>query len=206
MPDASQHSTSREFTKYLLRLKQGDTAARDEIIAVSRERVVRMARKMLRDFPLVRKWEETDDVFQTAIIRLCRSLESVVPENTCGLMRLAARDIRYVLLDLARHYGGPGAGWKQSARDNAASGSRVADPANDSREPTQLLFWTEFHQRVQELPDDLQQVVDLLWYHELSQEDAAEILRISKRTVQRRWRTACISLQDMFDGVLPETE
>ena len=206
MADDSRNLKSTEFTNYLIRLRQGDGAARDEVIAAARDRLMRMARKMLRDFPLVQRWEETDDVFQNAAIRLCRSLDSVIPENTCGLMRLAARDIRYVLLDLARHYGGPGATWKQPDKNVLASGSRIADPNEDSQEASQLIFWTEFHQRVQDLPDDLQQVVDLLWYHELSQDEAAEILQISKRTVQRRWRTACISLQDMLDGVPPQLD
>ncbi len=203
MPDASQHSTSREFTKYLLRLKQGDTAARDEIIAVSRDRLTRMARRMLSDFPLVRQWEETDDVFQNAVIRLCRSLDTVIPDDTCGLMRLAARDIRCVLLDLARHYGGPAAIWKRVSHRTTHSDLLREGPPDESNESMALSFWTEFHQCVQNLPDDLQRVVDLIWYHELTQIEAAEVLQVSERTVQRHWRQACIQLHSAL-GSFPQ--
>ncbi len=38
------------------------------------ERLTRLARKMLKDFGRVRRWEETDDVVQNALLRLYRTL------------------------------------------------------------------------------------------------------------------------------------
>lgn len=185
-----------------MRLKHGDSTARDDVIARARDRLTRMARKMLRDFPLVNRWEETDDVFQNAAMRLCRTLERVIPEDTCGLMRLAARDIRCALLDLARHYRGPADTWKLAREDRAHTQLLSEGPAEDTHEPGALCFWTEFHQCVHNLPEELQQVVDLIWYHQLSQFEAAEVLQISERTVQRYWRQACIQLHSTL-GELP---
>lgn len=162
---------------------------------------------MLRDFPGVRQWEETDDVCQNALIRLYRSLEHVVPDSTAGLLRLAARDIRCALIDLARHYCGPqGAA---AHHEDVTSISRLAETISQpsgSSEPVLLSYWSEFHQRVQEFPEELLQVFDLVWYQGLTQEETAELLGISERTVQRRWRQACLDLHETLGGPPPGME
>ena len=56
--------------------------------------------------------------------------------------------------------------------------------------------WSEFHLLVESLPEEEKDVVDLLWYQELTQEDAAKLLDISVRTVKRRWQSARIKLYE----------
>jgi RNA polymerase sigma factor (sigma-70 family) len=186
--------SSREIAVWLNQMQQGDLSAKERLLESARNRLLRLARRMLRDFPGVRRWEETDDIFQNAAIRLCRSLDNVVPDTAAGLMRLAARDIRCALIDLARHYEGPqGAG----RNHQSASGLESRVPEGHPREacePSSLAYWSEFHQQVQQLPEELQAVMDLLWYQELTQESAAVCLSLSERTVQRRWRQACLML------------
>src|SRR5919201_1947156 len=82
-------------------------AAREELLAATCERLRRLTRKMLRDYPGVRRWEETGDVLQNALLRLCRALRDVTPPTARDYFRLAALQIRRELLDLARHYYGP---------------------------------------------------------------------------------------------------
>jgi DNA-directed RNA polymerase specialized sigma24 family protein len=60
-------------------LRAGDASARDELLAQASERLIRLTRKMLRDFPGVHRWEETDDVLQNAVVRLCRALGGRLP-------------------------------------------------------------------------------------------------------------------------------
>ena len=43
---------------------------------------------------------------------------------------------------------------------------------------------------VEKLPVEEREVVNLIWYQELSQEEAAKILNMSIRTLKRRWQTA----------------
>ena len=50
--------------------------------------------------------------------------------------------------------------------------------------------WGEFHMLVEKLPVEEREVVNLIWYQELSQEEAAKILHMSIRTLKRRWQTA----------------
>ena len=62
---------------------------------------------MFRNYPHLRRWEQTDDVFQTAALKLHRSLAEVKPESVRQFFGLAATQIRRTLIDLARHHYGP---------------------------------------------------------------------------------------------------
>ncbi len=49
-------------------LDQGDEQAYEELLSIASSRLHKLARKMLRDYPRLRRWEQTDDVFQTAAL------------------------------------------------------------------------------------------------------------------------------------------
>ena len=42
--------------------------------------------------------------------------------------------------------------------------------------------------------------MDLLWYQELTQDQAADVLGISKSTLKRRWMATRLKLADLFPG------
>ena len=63
-----------EAQDLLDRLRAGDGSARDSLIALAQARFVALARAMLRRYPHVRRWEQTDDLLQAALMRLHRSL------------------------------------------------------------------------------------------------------------------------------------
>ena len=199
-----ESNSSEEIIRCLDRLRAGDLSARQELIRSAQNRLVRLARKMLSDFPGVRRWEDTDDVFQDAVIRLCKTLERVVPDSVAAFVHLAARDMRCALIDLARHYDGPqGHGTRHRSEAISGSSSRVPEVSDDTYEPTRLAYWSEFHHRVQSLDVELRDVMDIIWYQGLSQAEAAGILNVSERTIQRRWRQACLKLHDALNGLPP---
>jgi RNA polymerase sigma-70 factor (ECF subfamily) len=194
----------------LERLRAGDEAARDELLAYAVERLRRLARKLLRDdFPRLRRWEETDDVFQNAAWRLHRALASAVPPTPLDFYRLAAVQVRRELLDLARHhYGphGPAAHHASAAGEetDAPAGGPAASP-DDTHDPARLAEWTEFHRQVDELPDAERAVADLLWYQGLPQEEAAALLGVDVRTVQRRWQRVRLLLHEKLKSDRPDS-
>jgi RNA polymerase sigma factor (sigma-70 family) len=98
---------STDARDLLGRLKAGDASARASLIALAQERFVALARAMLRRYPHVRRWEETDDLLQAALVRLHRSLAEVQPDDVSHFDNLAAVQIRRELIDLARSYQGP---------------------------------------------------------------------------------------------------
>jgi RNA polymerase sigma-70 factor (ECF subfamily) len=86
------------------RLQAGDERARDELLNSACQRLAHLAHRMLREFPGVRRWEDTDDVVQNAAVRLWEALKVVRPQSAVHFHRLAALHIRRELIDLARHY------------------------------------------------------------------------------------------------------
>lgn len=184
------------------RMRAGDRQAREELLRHTCGRLERLTRKLLRGYPGVRRWAQTDDVLQSALIRLLRALESVQPESLRAFFGLAAVQIRRELLDLTRHYYGPqGMGANHASAGNRASGQApLHDPADGSHDPGDLAEWCEFHERVGQLPDEEREVVDLLYYQGLSQVEASKLLDISIRTVQRRWQSAMLRLHDLLNS------
>jgi RNA polymerase sigma-70 factor (ECF subfamily) len=162
---------------------------------------------MLKGYPRVKRWEQTDDVFQNAVMRLYRSLGQITPKTVPDFFRLAALNIRRELLDLVKHYYGPqGKGAKHaSVAGGDQENSRPAyDQNDDTLEPTRLAVWQEFHQKVEGLPDDERETFDLLWYQGLTQAEAAEILKVTERTVKRRWQSARLMLHEALHGNMPD--
>src|SRR5580692_11156311 len=98
---------SAELEVWIGRLKAGDEQAREQLITCACERLTSLTRKMLKGFGRVKRWEQTDDVVQNALLRLYRSLAEVQPAGAVEFYRLAAVNIRRELLDLAKHYYGP---------------------------------------------------------------------------------------------------
>ncbi|HJZ92210.1 MAG TPA: hypothetical protein VKE40_15145, partial [Gemmataceae bacterium] len=68
-----------ELRDLLGRVVARDGAARDELVRRTAANLERLAHKMMADYPGVRRWEQTDDVLQRALVRLFRALEQVTP-------------------------------------------------------------------------------------------------------------------------------
>ena len=199
-----------EIESAVARLEQGDDSAREKLIQLSYDRMTRLARKMLKQFPVVRRWEQTDDVFQQAAVRLWQALEQVQPENSRHYFNLAALQVRRELIDLARKLQGPG-GLARNQESVAPkpvsqeSGDRASNEEHcETYEPAKLASWGEFHEAVDQLEDDLKEVFQLIWYQGLSQDAVATLLNISQKSVSRRWLKARRELYSVLGRQLPE--
>jgi RNA polymerase sigma-70 factor (ECF subfamily) len=188
------------------RFRAGDAGPFNELISRCQERLRWLARKMLRSFPKVQRWEETDDVLQNALLRLQKALAQVKPVTTRQFFGLAATQIRRELIDLARHYYGPEGLGANHASDGVLPGL-TARPLHERAvspdEPPGVTDWTAIHEQVDCLPAEEREVFNLLWYHDLSQAEAAVLLNISERTVGRRWRSARVLLHKALTGDRP---
>jgi RNA polymerase sigma-70 factor (ECF subfamily) len=179
----------------------GDQAALDALLRYSCDRLTSLTRRMLGDFRRVRRWTETADVLQNALLRLVGALREAKPQTSREFLALATLQIRRELLDLARKFYGPhGLGANQDSAAAAPDGPAPEDKADLSHEPCSLAQWTELHQHIEALPDEEREVVGLLFYQGLSQPEAAEILNVSVRTVQRRWHAALCKLHGVWSG------
>jgi RNA polymerase sigma-70 factor (ECF subfamily) len=207
MHHASRPSTTARVDRLLERLIAGDAQAKAAVIERSQRRLTELARRQMHGFPAVARWEQTDDVVQGASVRLHRALEHARPPNAREFFYLAAAVIRRELIDLKRRLFGPGgvAAHHASPRPELPSGSGpdVADAAGGTFDPAKLARWTELHEHVERLPEELREVFDLLWYDQLTHDEAAQALGVSTKTVQRRWREARLALHHLVeDGEL----
>jgi RNA polymerase sigma factor (sigma-70 family) len=201
-----QSSQTMKLENWLARLRAGDPATPDELLRHVSHRLQRLTRQMLKGHPVVKRWTETDDVLQGALLRLLRAVQDVQPATARDFFGLAAQQIRRELIDLARHYYGPhGLGANHASRGPDEAAPRAPDDRPDfSGEPSRLAEWCEFHRQIDGLPEDQREVVGLLFYQGLAQAEAAKLLGVTVRTVQRRWHAALVSLHAILHDNWPE--
>ena len=190
-PQQSEGNTTLRLEACVDRLEQGDAAARDDLVTFACNRMEQIARRMLRKFPNVRRWDETGDVVQNAAIRLYRSLGNITPRDAKGFLGLAAVQIRRELIDLARKYAGP-----ESHPANCETNfhrldgeyrAKVDDAPDTAESREQLSRWSALHEAAENLPPEEKELFDLVWYMGLDQQEAANMLGCSVRTIKRRW-------------------
>jgi RNA polymerase sigma-70 factor (ECF subfamily) len=195
MPGEAPQTT--QLLRWLDRMQAGDDAARNDILRHVSGRLERLARRMLQDHPGVKRWEQTDDVLQRALLRLLRALGQVRPASMREFFGLATLQIRRELLDLAKHYYGPqGEGAHHASFPGGPGAAAVPDRADSSADPSRMAEWCEAHHQVERLPLEEREVFGLLYYQNLTQLEAAAVLNMSRRTVQRHWQQALLKLHD----------
>lgn len=196
--------TITELQHILVAANQGDDHAFNELLIRFEGRLRCLTQRMLRNYPRLRRWEQTDDVFQKSLIRLHRSLTSAKPESVRAFIGLAATQVRRTLIDMGRHYFGVHG---QGAKHQSAGGGRAADDPGgqldtdrniDAKQPVTFEQWTEFHEATEQLPQEIRETFSLVWYAGLQQNEVASILKVSHRTVIRRMNEARRLLHEML--------
>jgi RNA polymerase sigma factor (sigma-70 family) len=207
----SQGETAR-IHAWVERLHAGDQGALNELIVHFERRLRALTRRMIRAYPLVRSCEQTDDVYQKAVLRLCRCLKEVTPGSSRDLIRLSAVQVRRELLNLARfyrarpnllHQGETRPGRSPDGPD--LESERPEDPVGyDGGDEVFLLNqWTEFHEAAASLLEPQREVFDLIWYQGMTFEEVSRIQQVSIRTVRNRWNAARLAIHYALDGNLP---
>lgn len=187
-------------------IRERRPGAEDELLCIANERIERLSRKFLCAFPTVAAWYETGDVRQLALIRAQRTLQKVDVADSRHFYRLLAKKVRETLLDLKRQLHGPkGRAAHERVLHSDPNDSRFVDvePRDETHEPARLAQWLEVHEAIEALPDSHRQMFDMLWYNELTHEEAATLLGVSVRHVRRLWRDAKLSLVASFPDLNP---
>lgn len=195
------------LTELLTRLRQGDVAAREELADRMYARVVDLSRHILRTGSAhVQRWEQTEDLAHSAWFRIQRAIEDkeLQFESPSQLLRLAARHIRFEIIGMHRRYKTRGSKHHTQAFNTDSNDASEANNfvANETADPQKAIAWAEFHEAVEQLPEEQKEIVELLWYQGLDQEAVACLIGISLRQVKRRWRDAKLSLSSFLDPTL----
>lgn len=203
MPPSSGEAAA--LAACLARLAAGDLEARSGILELTAARLRVLAHRMLARFPNVSRWDDTDDVFQNAALRLHRALARPGGPPR-SVMALAAAELRRELLDLARRYTGPLSQASHHATNviRGAEGIAVGRYDEGAVAPDEGLDrWSAFHEAIDGLPPLLREVFDLVWYVGADQKTIAGLLGCSERTVKTRWRDAREAVRAALEAAPP---
>ena len=178
---------------------KGGPEAKAALIHHAGDRLLRLTRAMFRDYPSLRRWEQTDDVFQNALIRLHRALSNTEVESARHFFNLATVQIRRELLDLKRHYFGPQGEGTNHHTDLVPSDESGGTVANCASRPADPMGWSLFHEAVEKLTEEDQEIVNLLFYEGLTHDEASEVTGTPVRTLKRRWASIKLKLHEVLN-------
>lgn len=191
----------------LASLAEGDLSARERLVEACVERLRHLTHKILRRYPGVRRFDDTDDVLQGAILRLHRALGQMASagESPRSLMALGATQIHRELVDLARRYSAASsyeANHGTNVYQDAEGKRHFVDGVEAEEEP--LDRWERFHEAIDRLSPEQREVFRLVWYIGADQRTIAGMLGCSERTVKTYWRHARDAVRTALDGEGPE--
>jgi RNA polymerase sigma factor (TIGR02999 family) len=169
-------------TRLLLDLGRGREDAREELLPLLYDELRVIARRLLGDQGKTHTLQPTELVHE-AWIRLIDQTRAR-PEDQTHFLRLAARAMRFVLVDHAR---AKGAGKRGGGRRRVTLGDDVAadvDRAGD------LVALDEALENLGRVDRDLERLVELRFFGGLKHEEIAANLGVSLRSVERDWRLA----------------
>jgi RNA polymerase sigma-70 factor (ECF subfamily) len=195
---------------HLERALTGDAQARQRLLDLTRDRLMRHARRLLHDrYARLEPFEQTDDVVQQLYLKVLQNQDRFWLNADGRPIRSLAEFfghtsawLRDVLCDLLRKgYGRDDNRPAVLPLDGGPSGTGPRhEPSSSTLDAEKLRRWTEFHEAVARLPDDLRAVFDLVWYQEVSQAAVAALLGIAVPTVKLRWMKARLQVQQALGG------
>jgi RNA polymerase sigma-70 factor (ECF subfamily) len=194
----------------LERALTGDACARQRLLELTRDRLLRQARRLLHGgYARLEPFAQTDDVVQQLYLKILRNQDRFwlnahgePIRSLADFFGHASAWMRDVLCDLLRkEYGRDDNRPAVLPLDGASSDTGpLHEPSSSTLDAEKLRRWTEFHEAVARLPDDLRAVFDLLWYQEMPQAEVATLLGVAVRTVKRRWMKARLQVQQALGG------
>ncbi len=169
-----------DVTRLLVKLKEGDSAAAEELLPLVYDELHRLAERKLRN-------ERSDHTLQAtalvheAYIRLIDSDGTQKWENRKHFLGAAAKAMKRILIECARN---------KLAEKRGGGLQRVAinaDEFADERRSTDLMELDLVLKELEELDSQKAQLVNLRYFGGLTLEEAACVLGISRATASRYW-------------------
>ena len=188
-----------ELQNLLDQLRQGDPAAKRAFLDRASVRLRRLAAKMLYgSFPALQNQHDVDSVAHETWLRLIQALDKTDPPTVEDFFRLAAHKIRQVLLDMTAQHKKRG---HQLNVSDSTSSNPIELAGNQTYNAERLALWTEFHNKVDTLPEQERAVFEMHYYLDLPQAEIARLLNLHPRKVSYLWVAATEHLAEGIDGL-----
>jgi RNA polymerase sigma factor (sigma-70 family) len=179
------------------RLRAGDAAAKDTLLAHASRQLRRMASKLLRSGPFqkIRRWEQTDDILQGSLVRLSKTLDREPVNDVRHFFALAATNIRWELQALRerlfatkRH----AAHHRSDVGIDPHTGRQIVGKAiNDAAAAEDpVARFERLLDEIECIPADDREILDLMFVHRLTVAEAAAVMKMTLATFKRRYRDA----------------
>lgn len=167
-----------ELDKLWAGFSRGDPQARDRLLSLYYEEFRRIARRVLNG-DNSRMHVQPTDLVHEASIRILKS-SGVEIRDQHHFLSLAARVMRMTLIDEVRKHKAAKRGTLMTLWDDVAPAAEAFDIED---------FDDTLEQLAQFEPEGAK-VIELRFYAGLTLPEISQVMDISERTVQRRWRTA----------------
>ena len=188
------HTPAGDVTALLRRAEEGDGEALDRVFPLIYRELQRIARAQLGRERAGHTLEPTALVSE-AYLKLANRPPSGA-ENRAHFVAVAARAMRQVLVDHARARAATKRG------GGAAPLTLNEDLAGAHSDPADVLALDQALERLDELDTRLRRVVELRYFGGLQDEEIAQVLGVTRRTVQRDWVKARAWLHRELGGSL----
>jgi RNA polymerase sigma-70 factor (ECF subfamily) len=185
-------NTSSDLQDLIDRLHRGDEGAQRELLERAHNRLLRIAAAIFeQDFSALRGRHDLESVVSELWIRLVTALETTRPQTVDGFFGLVFHKVRQVLLDMASRQRRSDARRRAGPLDaDEAEALAAFDQADTTYDPGRLAQLTEFHEQIENLPDNQRAVFELHYYGGFSQAEIAQMLNLHKKQVSRLWLAA----------------
>ncbi len=175
-----ERPTSQEITMLLSRWRGGDAAAQERLWPVIYRELKTLARSVLRGG---RGRLGATTLVHEAYLRLVGSSSDVAWNDRSHFFAVAARAMRYVLVDEARRR-------LAKKREGEATPAEIPEDAVDpiAHRPEDVLAVHQAMKRLAKVNPRYEQLVEARYFAGFSIDETAEALGVSRPTVVRDWR------------------
>jgi RNA polymerase sigma-70 factor, ECF subfamily len=168
-------------TRLLVEWSNGHQVALDELIPLVYEELHRLAHRYMRRESQGHTLQ-TSALVNEAYLRLVDQ-RSIQWQNRAHFFGVAARLMRQILVDHAR-------GRSRAKRGGGAQMVSLAEPAVMSKEIAEVIALDEALNNLAQFDSRKSQIVEMKFFGGLTNEEVAEVLKVTSRTVEREWRKA----------------
>jgi len=175
-----ENNDSHQITSLLAEWGNGDQTALEHLMPLVYDELRRMARRFMRRQSAGHTFQTTELIHE-AYLKLARS-EDQSWQNRAHFFGVAAQAMRHILVDYARSkHSQKRGGWQEKVTLDES----FPVAANGSNE---MLRQDEAMNQLAVLDARKCRVVELKYFGGLTNEEIAEVLKVSPETVKRDWR------------------
>jgi RNA polymerase sigma factor (sigma-70 family) len=198
-------ATDEQLSDLFPAIRAGDREARNRLVTSIYQRLIKLSAVLLRTFPIIQRNREVESVANDLSIKLITALDAKLQTaSVAEFFQFAGLRLRHMLIDEAKKVrrrsllaeGAPKPTLLGIAGGDSDSQFGQVEPGDWSMDPAMLAEWTDFHAKVDSLPELERDVFTMHFFLKMPQSEVAKVLGMEPKQVSRTWLLACVKLSD----------